>query len=394
MHQDQYDHALETLLAEDEAAAAKRARTEFDRQAGSLRDSLVLFGAGGIGKKMVAGLRKIGIEPLAFADNNSALWDTRISAVPVYSPRVAAEKFGKTAVFVVTIWRGEGSDRMHDHVWEMRELGCACVLPFGFLFWKYAEVFTPHYSFDLPEHVLQQKEDVRKASSLFCDEASRREFLAQLRWRLLLDFDGLPPPVAHTIYFPDDLIVLQPDEVFVDAGAFDGDTIQSLVAKQGAAFAGVIAFEPDPANFARLTTYVASLPIDVRRKIELHPVGLGTHRHSVFFEASGTSAATESAQGVEVEIASLDEMIGNRPCSYLKLDIEGAEVNALRGARHCIERNRPVLAVCSYHKQDHLWRIPLLIHSYASKYRFFLRPHLLEVWDLVCYAVPEERLVG
>ncbi len=53
----------------------------------------------------------------------------------------------------------------------------------------------------------------------------------------------------------------------------------------------------------------------------------------------------------------------------------------------------PVLTICSYHKQDHLWRIPLLIHSICDGYRFFLRPHLLEVWDLVCYAVPENRLV-
>ena len=75
------------------------------------------------------------------------------------------------------------------------------------------------------------------------------------------------------------------------------------------------------------------------------------------------------------------------------MDIEGAEPDAIRGASRAIEAEAPILTVCSYHQQDHLWTIPLLIHSIRPDYRFFLRPHLLEVWDLVCYAVPETRLI-
>jgi FkbM family methyltransferase len=209
---------------------------------------------------------------------------------------------------------------------------------------------------------------------------------------LHLDFDGLPLPVSHTIYFPDDIASPQ-DEVFVDAGAYDGDTIRTLLARTPGQGSEVIAFEPDPLNFAKLNRYVDTLPEEVKRRIELHSMGLGSKHETVFFEGSGTSAATVASSGVQVAIAPLDELIGDRRITYLKMDIEGAELDALQGARNCIQRNTPLLTVCSYHKQDHLWRIPLLIHSICDRYRFFLRPHLLEVWDLVCYAVPEHRLV-
>ena len=74
------------------------------------------------------------------------------------------------------------------------------------------------------------------------------------------------------------------------------------------------------------------------------------------------------------------------------MDIEGSEVDTLAGAQTIIREKLPVLAICAYHRQDHIWRIPSLINSFSDQYRFFLRPHLLEVWDLVCYAIPQNRL--
>ena len=69
-------------------------------------------------------------------------------------------------------------------------------------------------------------------------------------------------------------------------------------------------------------------------------------------------------------------------------------MDALEGARQTIERHAPILAVCVYHRQDHLWRIPLLLRQWRDDYAFFLRPHNEEGWDLVCYAVPRARLIG
>ena len=393
MCQDELDLSLDKMLSEDPASATERAATAFDRIAAPFGKSLVLFGAGGIGKKTAGGLRKVGIEPRAFADNNQTLWGTKVAGIPVFSPAEAAAKFCNDATFVCTIWRGEGREHMGDRMRQLADLGCRRVVPFGQLFWKYAEIFTPHYAFDLPDKVLRQRADVRKAFSLFRNRASREEFLAQLRWRLYLDFDRLPDPVAHAIYFPDDLVRWTPHETFVDAGAFDGDTIRTLLARPGQESAEVIAFEPDPANFQKLQKYAAKLPDCVRSNIEVRKQALGARREKLFFAASGTPSSMMASSGIEVQVVPLDEVLGDRRCTTLKMDIEGAELDALEGARRCIRRDLPLLAVCCYHRQDHLWKVPLLIDSISDNYRFFLRPHLLEVWDLVCYAIPKDRLL-
>jgi len=96
--------------------------------------------------------------------------------------------------------------------------------------------------------------------------------------------------------------------------------------------------------------------------------------------------------GVVVDCVALDEALGDRRTTYIKMDIEGSELDAVTGAAGIIRTSQPVLAICVYHHQDHLWRIPAAVAGLADEYRFYLRPHLLEVWDLVCYAVPVGRL--
>ncbi len=385
---------LEELLSERIASAMDREQSAFDKLTSPFNKSLVLFGAGGLGRKTLAGLRQVGIEPLAFADNNASLWDCTVEGVPVFSPQAAAQRFADRAAFVVTIWRGEGTDRMPERQQQLLDLGCAKVIPFGYLFWKYPNVFLPHYACDLPHKVYEQADDVQRAFSLWADPASRHEYLAQLRWRILLDFDELPSPVTHEIYFPDDLVSSLPAEAFVDCGAFDGDTLRSFIQRRGAVFGQIVAFEPDPANFQALQQYVATLPRTLQERIAIYQLAVGARREKVRFSATGTEAASVGSGPLETECATLDEILDNCQPTYIKMDIEGSELDAIRGARRTIERSLPVLAVCVYHRQDHLWQIPSLIHSISDQYRFFLRPHLLEVWDLVCYAVPVSRLAN
>ena len=90
----------------------------------------------------------------------------------------------------------------------------------------------------------------------------------------------------------------------------------------------------------------------------------------------------------------IDAMTAGARPTFIKLDIEGFEIDALRGAKGTIDAHAPIVAVCVYHAQDHLWRIPLLLRGWRDDYALFLRPHNEEGWDLVCYAVPRARLRG
>ena len=93
-----------------------------------------------------------------------------------------------------------------------------------------------------------------------------------------------------------------------------------------------------------------------------------------------------------VDCVTLDEALVGCSPTYIKMDIEGSELDAIAGARAVVESSLPVLAICVYHQHDHLWRIPAAIRDISDRYRFYLRPHMLEAWDLVCYAVPPHRL--
>ena len=139
-------------------------------------------------------------------------------------------------MFVITVWGALSKDRMRDRIQRLKNLGCERVISFGPLYWKYPDPLLPHYGVDAPHKVYEQASKVREVFELWVDDDSRLEYLNQLRWRLFFDFDALAPPVGHTIYFPQDLCPLRSDEVFVDCGAFDGDTIRLFLQESGGTF--------------------------------------------------------------------------------------------------------------------------------------------------------------
>lgn len=381
---------LANLLAESSAMAIERERTTFDRAIAPFDGRLVLSGAGNLGRKALTALRADGVEPLAFVDNNRRLWGTSIAGVDVLSPDEGAQRFGDSATFCVTIWRGEGTDTMAQRRQPLLDAGCLNVIDFGAMFWKYGTSLLPHYSLDLPHRVLADADDVRAAFELWNDDASRVEYVAQVRWRLWLDFDNLPPPVKEEIYYPRDLMSILDEEVFLDCGAFDGDTVRDFIRHSKGRFRSVYAFEADQRNFAKLENFVGNLPEQIRRRIIPVQVALSDRNGVLHFAANGTAASAVAERGVEVKCAALDEALSEAP-TWIKMDIEGSEPAALRGAKRMISTHSPVLSICVYHSQHHLWSIPLQIAAMHSGYRMHLRPFVPESWDLVCYAIPAAR---
>jgi len=385
------DAQLEELLSEDAASAIERESSTFDEIIGPFQQRIVLFGAGNLGRKALRALRTHHIEPLAFSDNAAALWGTEIDGVKVLSPNDAAKQYGDSAVFFITIFSPGSSFRATTP--QLLGLSCVKVVSFLSLLWKYPLECLPHMLVDLPHRILRQKGDVWKAYTLLDDDTSRREYVAQVQWRLRQDFDVLPPPmIQEQQYFPDDLFTLRVGEFFVDCGAFDGDTIRAII-KRRTDFGRIVAFEPDPSTFERLEKCLSELRDDVREKISAHRLGIGATKGTVRFEAAGSLGSKISDQGeIEVECDVLDEFLDGSTPTYVKMDIEGAELDALRGAEKIMQQNATIWAVCVYHKPNDLWRVPLLIASHCKDHHFFLRKYEGEMWESVCYAVPSARL--
>lgn len=382
---------LDALLSEDVDSARARAATAFDREIAPFGDSIVLFGAGNIGRRILARLREGGVEPHAFSDNNAASWGKSVDGLTVLKPAEAAERFGRKAAFMVTVynpWHNFVDTRA-----QLQGLGCEKVLSVLAFRWKHHQMFLPHFRDDLPHEVLPHAAEIHRAFRLWADDASRREFVAQVRWRLTGDYDDLAPLSGRDSYFGEDFFPMRPDEVVIDCGAFDGDTLKTFLRLRGASFARYEALEPDPESFRKLKALVDSLPDAVRSKVFVRPYAAGASHCRVKFAADGSLGSAINDQGtLEVECVALDELLTDPTPTLVKMDIEGAEPDALRGARRLIQAGRTAFGACVYHAQEHLWSIPLLIHDLNPGLHHYLRPYMPEGWDLICYALPEERV--
>jgi FkbM family methyltransferase len=279
---------------------------------------------------------------------------------------------------------------MQERIAELHGLGCESVISFVPAMWKRPDILLPHWAVALPAEVLKRADEIRRCARLFSEERSQREFLAQIRWRLHGDFSVLPPAAESTQYFAHDCFQLVGSEVFVDCGAFDGDTLKAFLEESRGRFERVLCVEPDPKNFRRLTKVVRSLPLKIRRRIVCLRHAVSTEGHVDAFLAAGDTSSRLGLGDDTIRCVSLDTLLRDTPPSFLKFDIEGAEPDALKGARGIIERNSPVIAVCAYHTPEHVWELPLLIDAIRPGYCYFLRPYR-QVWELVCYAAPLER---
>jgi len=381
---------LDRILTEPLSSVLERERSAFDRLLADSGNRVVLFGAGNLGRKALACLRSIDVEPLAFADNGETRWGAQVDGVPVLSPKEAAERYGASALFVVTIW-SLGHFYPETRA-KLEKLGCGRVEPVAPLRWKFADRLLPDYCNNLPHKLYEQAPDVHRAASIWADEFSRKEYLNQVKWRALGDLNALGPPVSEKQYFLDSLYQIQENEIFIDCGAYIGDTAEVLVSRYPD-FSRIVAIEADPQNFERLTKWIAMLDVPLSSKIHALKAAVSSARGELHFQASGDEAARLAAGGdVVVECVSLDDLLADDGPTFIKMDIEGAELDALAGARRTIQTHRPILAVCVYHKQDDLWRVPLFVRSMDDDYRFYLRPHEADGKELVCYAVPEYRL--
>lgn len=384
---------LNGLLEETTESVQCREKAAFDQLLKGTRE-VVIFGAGNLGKKALRSLREQGYVIRGFLDNNSALHGSEIDGVPVYSITKGWLQLGDSVGVVVAIYFGEAKDTMEERIAPLRKAGFTKIAHLGHLAWKHPEGLLPHYSLDLPSHLLSQEKKIIEAFHLFDDPTSQRIFVDHVEWRLTLNFDLLPKPVADTIYFHEHLLRPNAGEFLIDGGAFTGDTLKCFVEGFGKdGFYKVLCFEPDPKNFLILQEAAAALS-GQRGVIEVYQCALGDAISEITVESSGESSSRVGHGEIKIPCRMIDEFHdGEHWPTFIKLDIEGYELPALRGAIKTIQKQLPVLAISAYHRQNDLWELPLMIHAMQPEYSFRLVPHVADGWDLVLYAATKARFL-
>lgn len=334
---------------------------------------VVCFGAGNLGRRVARA-----VHPVLFCDNKSSLWGTAVDCIPVDSPKAAVEHY-PDATFVVSIWHPSRIDTMETRVNQLKLLGASNVIPFWSLFAEHPNLL-PNLFWALPDFYAAHGDEIQQGRALL-DSEGKVEFDRQMKLRLEHWSDQVIAAGAQ--YFPDDLVQLSHNEVFVDCGAYDGDTISEFRRASNDQFDRIIAFEPDPDNFSALRSAASG-----DSRITVHPYAVGARRETLHFEVGGTGARVSSDGACEVQAISLDEALDGLAPTYIKFDIEGSEPDALQGAWKTITTHRPKLAVCAYHLPDHLWKMPTMLNKLQPNSLLTLRAHCADGFDCVCYCIP------
>jgi len=357
----------------------RRFRPEISGWGPDQAQGAILFGAGGGGLFFLRFMRMAGAEPAFFVDNNEALWGTCVSDVEVRPPSVLFECPDVTVIICNAFYLADLTE-------QCRKMGVATVVPY----YNFAQ---PPFPFDVATDAEAQEilsgEIPRRAYSLWADKTSRTVYKGTLAFRVTQDVIDMPP-YNRGEYFLPELFQESHYAHFIDGGAFDGDTLRDFLRVTDGHFDRYDAFEPDPENFTLLKKIVSTLPAELREKVHIHCSALGASNGMASFQSWGNPCSTLSEGGdVLVSVEALDSLMGASKPTFIKLDIEGAEPEAMLGMEQTIRRCRPVLAICVYHAVDHLWRIPSWIAELGLEYRLFLRKHSESYSETVCYALPE-----
>lgn len=239
-----------------------------------------------------------------------------------------------------------------------------------------------------PETLLAQ----RDLSVLVSAPRAKREIMQLLQdggypCDQIFDIDTIAGADDPEQYFSPDIISFEKEEVFLDVGCYNLET--SLDMRRHCKYLKkVYAFEPDQENYRNC---VAKKAKNHFSEADIFQLGTWSERKKLSFSATGTAGSCVNECGTgetSVPVVPIDEMIsdGDR-VTFIKMDVEGAELESLKGAKKIIQRDMPKLAICIYHKTEDLVTIPLYIKELVPEYKLYVRLYANDGSEAVLYAV-------
>ena len=171
----------------------------------------------------------------------------------------------------------------------------------------------------------------------------------------------------------------------LDCGAFDGDTLRAAI-QYNIPVHNAYCFEPDGKNFTNLVAFCRE-----QNKVRCHAIPCATWSSStqLSFQSNEGEAShiLDDAKSM-IQAVAIDDYLINTPFNFIKIDVEGADLDTLKGAIRNIIQFRPYIAVALYHRPNDLWEIPLYLSQKLTDYQYFLRQHGHNGIDTILYAVP------
>lgn len=342
---------------------------------------IVVYGAGGCGRGVAATAAHHGKRVRAFLDARAD--GERRDGIPCLPPSAAEVKelAAQGVPAVIGIFNYATDLRPIREL--LREIGFNSIASYPEFHEQYGD--APDFWLTKRSFYSGKSAEILAAFDLLADETSRQIFHDVIAHRLTFGAELLAEPDTTNHYLPPDLPPATSPMRLIDGGAFSGDTL-ALFTQNGVELEAVAAFEPDPANYKQLCAQIAASLPQLGEVIAI-PCGVGAATEMCSFRSGGGSGSAIGSGGeTNIQVVALDDVLPSFAPTFLKLDIEGSEPLALRGATRLIRQSRPRIAASVYHEPQHLWTIPQLIHEIEPAYRLALRYHQRNGFDVVAYA--------
>jgi FkbM family methyltransferase len=338
----------------------------------------IIYGAGETGQRVRTLLEQYAIKIDCFLDIKGGD-DVFIDNTPVVKPDASC--VDKTANVIVAIFNNMAD--IIPIITLLKRIGFTRVVPYTEFFLYFADELPAHYWLGPVKLYESHIADLATVLSLLEDRPSKELFLSLLRFRITGDPTYIPQPQTENIYFPSDVPERSKPCHFIDCGAFCGDTLISAKKKFGV-LDSIRAFEPDPGNYQQLVQL--NNDTNFSQDTVLIPCGVwSTTAQLRFTSCCSPSSSVCNNGGNVVQCVALDDCLNGYKPTLIKMDIEGSELEALKGAKQMIMSQKPQLAISVYHAPEHLWKIPLLIKEMVPNYKCFLRVHGANGYDTVFY---------
>lgn len=343
------------------------------------RKPVVIFGAAKLSPYFIQYFSYKRTKILALIDNDKNKIGKKLLGFPIMSKKDILRKFGKDVQITVA------SVHYQEIIKDLKKLRFNYVFNPMFFFTldhKYFNLLTWKNNINL---IFKNKKKIRSVFALLDDERSRKIYIEIIRFRLTFDQSIFNKIKDNTVeYFDKKIIKLSPNEIFLDGGAYDGDTIKTFIRESKNIFKNIYAFEPDNKSYIQLRKYLNKIADE---RIINNKVGLGKNIEKLYFTNEGNlqSKITNKSKTL-IKIIPIDSL-KDIAFTYIKLDIEGFEQQALMGAKKTIGQHKPKLAICLYHNIEDLWEIPYLIKKINKNYKFYIRHYTNFLFDTICYAI-------
>lgn len=344
----------------------------------SVQYNICIFGIGALGKQIGKWLLNNGIQVKFFCDNNEAMHGVEIvDGIVCISPQELWQY--RDEVYIIV---GVGNQKWNIEINEqLKEFPNIMRNPLGIVtYWQ--------QTFDISAQEFIN--GINDTKEILEDAASVKTFeiLTELRMQdCVVDY---PLTILNDFFYKQQYIVKEIIDynkinTYVDCGAYLGDSLREFI--QVGADAEYYCFEMDADIYKELRKNVKEFK-DKAEKIHLYPYGVGETRERVTYISDNTGGSCMDSEGEQwADIVTLDSIHFQKKIDFIKMDIEGAEEEAIKGAETLIKRDHPILAISIYHNFSQFVNIVKNIKNIDSRYHIYIRHHKYTLDDTVCYAV-------